>query len=97
MNSGEIASLIRWHRRRAGLKQADLAQLAGVSRSVIGDLEGGSLKTSCTRLAAVLGALHLELEPKGPLVGAWRALGQPFDADRPERQARHADVGKESR
>jgi len=46
MNSREVASLVRWHSQRAGLKQTELAQLAGVSRLGIADLESGSFKTS---------------------------------------------------
>jgi transcriptional regulator with XRE-family HTH domain len=72
MQIEELASLIEYHRKRSGLSQSDLARHAGVSRSVVQDLEAGNGRTAWNRLAAVLGVLNLRLEPVGPLVGDWQ-------------------------
>ena len=72
MHIDQLASLIAWHRRRAGLSQTDLAHHAGVSRYVVQDLEAGKGRTTWKKLDAVLKVLNLRLEPKGPLVEAWR-------------------------
>lgn len=72
MQSDQLASLIAWHRRRAGLSQTELARHAAVSRYVVQDLEAGHGRTTWKKLDAVLGVLNLRLEPEGPLVGQWR-------------------------
>lgn len=72
MQIHQIASLILWHRKRAGLSQLDLARHAGVSRYVVQDLEAGNGRTTWKKLAAVLGVLNVRLEPAGPLVEEWR-------------------------
>ncbi len=73
MQSEQLASLIRWHRRRAGLSQLALARHAGVSRYVVQDLEARGGRTTWARMVPVLRALNIRLEPKGPLVGRWLA------------------------
>jgi y4mF family transcriptional regulator len=72
MQSLDLASLISYHRKRAGLSQADLARHADVSRNVVQDLEAGKERASWRNLRAVLEVLNLRLEPAGPLVEAWR-------------------------
>jgi len=73
MPTQQLASLIAWHRQRAGLSQMELALHAGVSRYVVQDLEAGMGRTTWSKLCAVLKVLNLSLEPAGPLVAAWRA------------------------
>lgn len=72
MQSDALASLIAWHRKRAGLSQTELARHAGVSRYVVQDLEAGHGRTTWSKLLAVLAVLNLRLEPEGPLVGRWK-------------------------
>ncbi len=72
MRTATLASLVSWHRKRAGLSQELLAQHAGVSRYVVQDIEAGRGRTTWTKLQAVLQVLNLRLEPEGPLVDAWR-------------------------
>jgi len=72
MPTEQLASLIAWHRQRAGLSQVELAQHAGVSRYVVQDLEAGHGRTTWGKLCAVLSVLNLSFEPVGPLVPAWR-------------------------
>jgi transcriptional regulator with XRE-family HTH domain len=73
MQTEQLASLISWHRRRAGLSQIELARHAGVSRYVVQDLEAGAGRTNWARMLPVLQALNIQLLPKGPLVDEWRA------------------------
>lgn len=72
MPTYQLASLIAWHRTRAGLSQVELARHAGVSRYVVQDLEAGHGRTTWSKLCAVLAVLNLALEPSGPLVADWR-------------------------
>lgn len=71
MQPEQLASLISWHRRRAGLSQVGLARHAGVSRYVVQDLEAGAGRTTWARMLPVLHALNLQLLPQGPLVEEW--------------------------
>ena len=72
MHSSDLASLITYHRKQAGLSQVELALHAGVSRNVVQDLEAGKERASWRNLRAVLGVLNIRLEPDGPLVDAWK-------------------------
>ena len=73
MQTDQLASMICWHRRRAGLSQVDLARHAGVSRYVVQDLEAGAGRTTWARILPVLRALNIQLLPQGPLVNQWLA------------------------
>jgi HTH-type transcriptional regulator / antitoxin HipB len=72
MQNEDLASLIVYHRKKAGLTQIELAELAGVSRFVVQEMEAGKGRTTWKHIKAVLDTLNLELEPKGPLVEQWR-------------------------
>ena len=72
MQTEHLASLIAWHRKRAGLSQVELARFAGVSRYVVQDLEAGTGRTTWARMLPVLRALNIDLLPRGPLVEEWR-------------------------
>lgn len=72
MHSKQLGSLIRFHRKKAGLTQVGLAELSGVSRSVIQDLEAGKGRTVWEHVELILTVLNIELQPVGPLVQAWK-------------------------
>ena len=71
MRSEQLGDLITFHRKKAGLTQVGLAELADVSRSVIQDLEAGKGRTVWEHVEAVLSVLNIELKPTGPLVKQW--------------------------
>ena len=73
MQADHLASMISWHRRRAGLSQIELARYAGVSRYVVQVLEAGAGRTTWARILPVLRALNIQLLPQGPLVDEWLA------------------------
>jgi len=73
MQSEDIASLVAFHRKKAGLTQIELAELAGVSRFVVQAIEAGKGRTTWKHLESVLNALNLKLKPEGPLVPEWQA------------------------
>jgi DNA-binding XRE family transcriptional regulator len=80
MQSSEMASLISYHRKQAGLSQVELALHAEVSRNVVQDLEAGKERASWRNLQAVLGVLNICLEPTGPMVEAWRNQAKKEEA-----------------
>lgn len=73
MQTNQLASLVRYHRKKAGLNQTALAEHAGVSRSTVQDLEAGKGSITWKNLLAIFSILNLVLEPSGPLVEQWRA------------------------
>jgi HTH-type transcriptional regulator/antitoxin HipB len=72
MQSEVLGSLVSFHRKKAGLTQMQLAELAGVSRFIVQELEAGKGRTTWKHLESVLQALNLRFEPSGPLVDEWR-------------------------
>lgn len=62
MNESEIGRLIRARRRRAGLRQGELAALAGVGNRFVSELENGKSTVELGRTLRVLAVLGLELE-----------------------------------
>jgi HTH-type transcriptional regulator / antitoxin HipB len=79
-----LDSLICFHRRQAGLSQIELAELAGVSRRVIQDVESGLEGISWRNLSAVLRTLNITLVPQGPLVEAWKETLPKENTGEPE-------------
>ena len=72
MRSEQLGHLISFHRKKAGLSQVGLAELAGISRSVVQDLEAGKGRTVWMHVEAILNVLNVELQPVGPLVDKWK-------------------------
>ena len=50
MHSSQLASLMSYHRKQAGLSQVELARHAEVSRNVVQDLEAGKQRASWRNL-----------------------------------------------
>ena len=59
-----LATTLRDRRRALGLRQSELAELAGVSTRFIGELEGGKQTVRLDKLQAVLDVLGLTIELK---------------------------------
>jgi len=66
-----IGEIIRFHRKRAGLTQKQLATLAGVGKTVVFDIEQGKSSVRLSTLLAVVSVLNITLEPESPLMGEW--------------------------
>lgn len=57
----DLASVVRVRRKQLGLRQEDLADLAGVSLRFVQALEGGKPSVQLDHVRAVLGTLGLRL------------------------------------
>jgi len=66
-----IGNIIRFHRRKAGLTQKQLATLAGVGKSVVFDIEKGKITIRLNTLTAILSVLNISLKPESPLMDQW--------------------------
>lgn len=62
----EFANLIKKTRKLAGLTQIELADMAGVGKTLVFNLEKGSTKVSFENLLKVLKVLNIKVEYKLP-------------------------------
>jgi HTH-type transcriptional regulator/antitoxin HipB len=63
-----MGEAVRYHRRRAGLSQRGLADLAGVGKTSVFDIEKGKPTVRLATLVAVLRVLNIDLAMDGPLM-----------------------------
>jgi len=68
MEVEELAKVIKFHRQQAGLTQLDLANLAGVGKTVVFDLEKGKSTVQFNTLLKVLHALNIQWQLHSPLM-----------------------------
>jgi len=67
----EIASLIRYHRKKSGLSQAALAKLAGVGKTVVYDVEKGKESVQLDTLRKILVVLNISITFDSPLMAQY--------------------------
>ncbi|WP_146180304.1 helix-turn-helix domain-containing protein [Opitutus sp. ER46] len=63
-----LSQLIRDHRRKAGLAQAELAQLAGVGKTVVWDVEHGKESIQWDTLQKLFRVLNISVVWHSPLL-----------------------------
>ena len=66
MRTGEIGNIVKHHRKQSGLSREALANLAGVGKTVIYDIEKGKETIQLKSLLNVLEALNIQLKLKKP-------------------------------
>jgi len=64
----EIATIIRFHRKAANLTQLQLAELAGVGKTVVFDIEKGKDTVKIATLRKILKVLNIEMRFTSPLL-----------------------------
>ena len=68
MDAAEIGSVIRFHRKQAGLTQKECARLAGIGKTALFDVEKGKATSQLSTVLAVCDVLNMSLELAGPLM-----------------------------
>ncbi|RKY56094.1 MAG: transcriptional regulator [Candidatus Neomarinimicrobiota bacterium] len=63
-----IGSVVRYHRKKAGLTQKQLATLAGVGKTAVFDIEKGKKTVRLNTLTAILSILNIHLIVQSPLM-----------------------------
>jgi HTH-type transcriptional regulator / antitoxin HipB len=63
----DLHELILQTRKRANLTQAELAELAGVGKTVVWDLEHGKRTLGLETLVKILAPLNIELVARSPI------------------------------
>lgn len=64
----KIAELVQRHRKKSGLSQKELAQLAGVGKTAIFDIEHAKLTVQLKTLIKVFEALNIQIKFSSPLL-----------------------------
>jgi HTH-type transcriptional regulator/antitoxin HipB len=67
MDDFDLGALIKDHRKKAGLTQLQLADLAGVGKTTVFDIEKNKETVRLNNLFAVLRVLNIKVEFKSPL------------------------------
>jgi y4mF family transcriptional regulator len=67
MNDFDLGALIKDHRKKAGLTQLELANLAGVGKTTVFDIEKNKESIRWNNLLAILHVLNIKIEFKSPL------------------------------
>ncbi len=68
----EIGRIVQFHRKEAGLSRIDLADIAGVGKTVVYDIENGKETVRLKTLFNVLGALNISLSLNSPLMDRFK-------------------------
>jgi HTH-type transcriptional regulator / antitoxin HipB len=72
MNAKKIGQIISFHRKKSRLTQKQLAELAGVGKSVVFDSEKGKETIQLNSLLKIFNALNIAIEFKSPLIHLMR-------------------------
>ena len=64
----EISQIIRFHRKKSGLSQSALADIAGVGKTVVYDIENGKETVKMITVLKILKALNIKIELKSLLM-----------------------------
>ena len=70
----EMARAVRFHRKESGLTQLELANVAGVGKTVVFDLEKGKETIRVSTLLKILEALNIQIKLESPLMGLYREM-----------------------
>jgi y4mF family transcriptional regulator len=71
-NYYELGSIIRFHRKKAGLSQLELAKYANIGKTVVFDIEKGKLTVQLNSLLQILNVLNIKLEFISPLMNLYK-------------------------
>lgn len=73
MNINDISKMIKYHRKRSGMTQTELADLAGVGKTVIYDIEQGKETIQMRTLWLICTALNISVDFTSPLMEEYYA------------------------
>ena len=68
MNAKLIGKIIRYHRKVAGLSRVQLAELAGIGKTSVFDIENGKESVQLNTLFSIMKALNISVELQSPLM-----------------------------
>ncbi len=66
--NNNLSEIVYFHRKKAGLSRIQLAQLAGIGKTVIYDIEKGKQTVQWKTIQSILYALNITIAYKSPLM-----------------------------
>jgi len=69
----DLGRIIRFHRKKSGLTQLQLADLAGVGKSAVFDLEKGKESVRMDTVTKILAVLNISMKFTSPLMAEFEA------------------------
>ncbi|MFV1980659.1 MAG: helix-turn-helix domain-containing protein [Rhodothermia bacterium] len=81
MTTRYIGTVIRLHRKAAGMSRADLARLSGVGKTMIYDLEHGKETVQLRGLLLILDALSIKLRFESRVMESLKELIERGEID----------------
>ena len=67
-NIKDIGGIVRYHRQQANLSRLSLAEISGVGKTAVYDIENGKESVKINTLVKVLKTLNISLELKSPIM-----------------------------
>jgi HTH-type transcriptional regulator/antitoxin HipB len=78
----KVAECVRYHRKKSGLSQANLAKFAGVGKTVVYDIEQGKESIQINTLLKIFNVLNITLHLESKLMKAFtESLEENHDAE----------------
>jgi len=69
-----IGKIILFHRKKSGLSRIKLAEISGISKTVIYDIEHGKPSVQYNSIIKVLQTLNIKIKFESPLMEAFKEL-----------------------
>lgn len=66
LNNKTLSEAIKSNRKRAGLSQLELAELAGVGKTLVFNIENGRINVQLENLLKVLNVLNIKIQIEEP-------------------------------
>ena len=70
----EFGAIVRFHRKEAGLSRIDLANIAGLGKTVIYDIENGKDTIRLNTMLKVLDSLNISVSIDSPLIDQYKDI-----------------------
>ena len=67
-----IGDIVKYHRKKAGLSQKALADIAGIGKTVVFDIEKGKETVQFKSIESVFKALNINILFDSPLMEKWK-------------------------
>ena len=68
----DLSQCIRYHRKKSGLTQAELAKFAGMGKTVVYDIEQGKESIQLNTVLNILAVLNINIYLDSPLMKHWK-------------------------
>ena len=64
ISNKELGEVVRFHRKKSGLTQIELASMAGIGKATVFDIEKGKMAVQLDKLLALFEVLNIKIELK---------------------------------